>query len=136
MDSRYSFTLVSVIIVAVFIGVVAARSQAHIVAAPVPTSTPTPVPTPAPNQVEIVTNPGGSPDAFYIPPTLAVRVGQKVTWINLATDDHSATSDTGAFNSDVLSRGESFSWTPQRAGRYPYSDFLHPDMRGSILVSP
>lgn len=136
MDSRYSVTLLGVIILAVVVGIVAAHSQPRLSAAPIPSSTPTPVPTPLPGHVDIVSYPSGNPDALYVPTTLNVRVGDKVIWNNTATDDHTVSADNGAFSSDVLDPGQSFTWTARHPGTYYYSCFLHPDMHGVIVVYP
>lgn len=136
MDARSSVTLVFALALAVFIGVLAARSQPQTTAAPAPTAAPTRVPTPLPNHVNIEPNPSGNPLAVFAPATLTVAVGQKVTWVNLDTVDHSVIADDGAFNTGVLSPGEQTSWRPRRAGTYSYGDFLHPDLHGVLVVRP
>lgn len=134
MGPRFNILLVGVVILAVVIGVIAGQSQPRTTAAPAPTSTPTPLPTPQANHVNIVDSPSGT--AMYLPVTLVVRVGQPVTWVNAASEDHSVLADSGTFNSDVLSPGQTFRWTPKTVGRYAYSDFLHPDMHGTLIVRP
>lgn len=136
MDSRYGLTVLGVMLLAVVAGLFAAHAQPHTIAATVPTATPTAVPTPLPGYVDIVSNPSGSPDALYVPTTLNVRVGDVITFLNTATDDQTVTADGGAFNSGVLNPGQRFTWKPKRAGTYYYSDFLHPDMSGVIVVFP
>jgi plastocyanin len=78
----------------------------------------------------------GSSGADYVPATLTVRVGQKVTWINRDVSGHTATADDGVFNSDVLNPGQHYSWTPKRAGIYPYSDYNQSNLQGTIIVKP
>lgn len=136
MGARFNVLLLAVIIVAVVVGIIAGQSQPHIAAAPVPTSTPTPLPPPQPNHVEIVGDAAGSASGMYLPKTLVIHVGQTVTWENLASDDTSVVADNGTFTSDVLDPGQTFHWRPKSPGRYSYTDFLHPDLRGVIIVQP
>ncbi len=136
MGARFNILLLAVIILAVVVGVVAGQSQPHIAAAPAPTSTPTPLPTPQADHIEIIGNGSSSPSGLYVPRTLAVRVGQTVTWINMASNDRSVVADNGAFTSDVLDPGQAFHWRPKSPGRYSYTDFLHPDTGGVIIVQP
>ncbi len=136
MGARFNIILVGVIIVAVVVGVIAGQSQPRTVAAPAPTSTPAPLPVPPPGLVVIVNNPRGSSTVVYLPAVLTTRVGQVVTWGNATNEDHSVVADNGAFNSDVLGPGESYRWKPKAPGRYPYSDFLDPALRGTIIVQP
>lgn len=136
MSARFNILLVGVIILAVVVGVVAGQSQPRTVAAPAPTSTPAPLPQLPPGLVVVVNNPQGSSNVVFLPAALVVHVGQVVTWGNATNVDHSVVADNGAFNSDVLGPGQSFRWKAKKAGRYPYSDFLDPELRGTIIVRP
>lgn len=137
MDARFRAVVAGVFLLAVAIGLLAAHRQSSTIAAPAaPTSTPTPIPPPAPNTVDIVPNPSDNAVASYNPATLVVRVGQKVTWVNTDTQDHTATADNGAFDTGVLSSGETKSWTPTKPGTYAYGCYIHPQVRGVIVVQP
>jgi plastocyanin len=136
MDARSTVGLVLVFGLAVLVGLLMAQSQPSTVAAPRPTVAPTPIPTPATNQVNIEPNPTGHPEAIYLPSTLTVHVGQKVTWVNLDSQAHNAIADDGAFDTNVLTPGEKKRWTADKPGAYAYGDYLHPDMRGLIIVKP
>lgn len=136
MGARFNVLLLGVIILAVVVGVIAGQSQPRTVAAPAPTSTPAPLPIPPPGLVVIVDNPRGSSTVVYLPAVLTTHVGQVVTWGNATNEDHSVVADNGAFNSDVLGPGQSYTWKPKTPGRYPYSDFLHPELHGTIIVQP
>lgn len=137
MDARFRVALAGVLFLAVAIGLLVAHQQSSSVAAPVtPTSTPTPIPPPPGNTVDIVANPSDNAVASYSPATLVVRVGQKVTWVNTDTQDHTATADSGAFDTGVLSSGQSKSWTPTKPGTYAYGCYIHPQVRGVIVVQP
>jgi plastocyanin len=136
METRFSVTVLLVVLIAAAVGIIAAQKQPHTVAAPAPAATATPVPTPLPDHVNIVANAGSGPVALFAPTLLVVSVGQKVTWVNVSNQAHSVIADDDAFDSGVLSAGETFSWTPKKPGTYHYSCFLHPDMQGTIFVQP
>ena len=70
----------------------------------------------------------------FNPATLTVKAGTKVTWINQDSTTHQVVSDTGVFNSGDLSSGQSFSFTFDKAGNYPYHCAVHPSMAGTIVV--
>lgn len=136
MGARFVVTLAGIMILAVLIGLFAARRQPVIVAAPAPTLTPTPVPPPLPNHVNIVPNASDDAAASYDPATMVVRVGQKVTWVNLDQVDHTATAENGAFDTGVLSPGQSASWTPTKPGIYRYGCYIYPQVQGVLVVQP
>jgi plastocyanin len=133
LDIRFGLGLLGVIIVAVVVGLVAAQSQANSVAAPAPTAAPQVIPTPLPAHVNIVSDRSNSA-GFYVPTTITVQVGHPVTFVNRDSASHSVIADNGAFNSGVLTPGQSFTWTPRKTGRIGFSDFLVPGMHGSLEV--
>ena len=65
---------------------------------------------------------------------MTVTVGSTVTWTNNATTAHTATSNTGAFDSGTIAIGASFRFTFQTAGTYQYHCNFHPGMAGSVVV--
>lgn len=86
--------------------------------------------------VSIVGNSGGN---SYKPNPIEIKVGDTVTWINNDSSLHTATSTSSNdsnFDSNVLRRGETFSFTFDREGQYPYFCTLHPNMVGSVAVLP
>ncbi|HUS36356.1 MAG TPA: PQQ-dependent sugar dehydrogenase [Verrucomicrobiae bacterium] len=70
----------------------------------------------------------------FDPATTTIQVGDTVTWINNDLIQHTATSDSGAFNSGFLSQDQSFSHTFSAAGSFPFHCTPHPDMAGTIVV--
>ena len=84
----------------------------------------------------------------FKPEKLSVQSGATVTWQQNDTGDHTVTSGTveqGAagvtqqpddrFDSGEISKGETFEFTFESAGTYPYFCRLHPaTMRGEIQV--
>ena len=82
--------------------------------------------------------------AFH-PPTLTVRVGDSVTWVNHDSIEHTATSQTGpgtlvpsgVFDSGLLNLSDSFTFTFTDLGAFHY--FCEPhgsSMQGVICVEP
>ncbi len=71
----------------------------------------------------------------FSPATLTVKVGESVTWTNQDSVGHSATSDDGSFKTSVLSQGQSGSVTFSKAGTFTYHCSIHPNMKGTIVVT-
>jgi plastocyanin len=71
----------------------------------------------------------------YSPNPVEVKVGETVTWVNDDSNLHTATSKDGIFNSDVLFKGQSFSYTFDKEGEYPYFCDIHPGMVGTVVVT-
>ncbi|MGH9878221.1 MAG: cupredoxin domain-containing protein, partial [Nitrososphaerales archaeon] len=94
--------------------------------------------------VEIV---AGSADAnnpeFYIPKEITVNIDTTVTWTNMDTMGHTVTSgtlgdaDIGILfdsNFPLMETGETFEYTFDTAGEYPYFCQVHPWMVGKVVV--
>ena len=83
--------------------------------------------------------PGCEPECF-IPSTVTIAVGETVTWANTDTAAHTATGGTpadglsGVFDSGLVMVGQSYSFTFDTAGTYPYHCQVHPWMLGSVIV--
>jgi plastocyanin len=72
----------------------------------------------------------------FAPKDMAVKVGQKVKWVNEDSVDHNVTADSGAdFKSDDFGKGGSFEFTPDKAGTIKYVCTLHPGMTATLTVS-
>ncbi len=82
--------------------------------------------------VSIVANDGSD---SYDPDPVEVKVGETVTWQNDDSAIHTATSNDGTFDSKILTRGEVFSFTFEEAGEFPYYCEIHPNMKGTVVVS-
>ena len=77
----------------------------------------------------------------YIPGTATVDVGGKVIFSN--TDSAAHTFTSGAITDDIvglvfgermIKSGDSFEWTPDTVGEFPYFCLIHPWMDGLIIV--
>ncbi|AKB85188.1 cupredoxin family copper-binding protein [Methanococcoides methylutens] len=73
-------------------------------------------------------------DFKFKPATLQISIGDTVTWINMDSAPHTATSNEEGFDSGGLSKDESFSFTFEEAGNYDYICTFHPYMEGEIIV--
>lgn len=64
----------------------------------------------------------------------SVTVGTTVTAINEDGVTHTWTSDDDVWDSGGLANGESFQFTFEEPGEYPYFCRIHPTMEGTITV--
>ena len=74
-------------------------------------------------------------NSAFIPGTLNVSVGTTVTWVNHNPDPQDIVSDTKIFDSRTLLNGQSYNYTFNETGSYHYHSTIHPDMKGTIVVS-
>ncbi|MBI4491494.1 MAG: cupredoxin domain-containing protein [Chloroflexi bacterium] len=111
-----------------------------------PAPEPTVEPAPAPAAPATRTGPGrlgarivegslSDPSSWgFDPRTITARVGDTITWTNAGSLPHTVTAEGGAFDSDVLRKGQQWSFTPSAAGGFDYFCALHPQMRGMLVV--
>ena len=81
--------------------------------------------------VRIVANAGSN---SFSPNPVEVKVGETVTWINDDSGRHTVTSKDGVFDSGMMGKGQSFSYTFDKAGEYTYHCEPHPNMVGTVVV--
>jgi plastocyanin len=74
-------------------------------------------------------------DFAFEPPAVSVTAGSTVTWTNSGAAPHTATSDSGAFDSGTLQPGASFSQTFDTPGTFGYLCTIHPSMTGTVTVT-
>src|SRR5829696_1777671 len=74
-------------------------------------------------------------DFAFQPASLEVPAGTTVTWTNSGAAPHTVTADDGAFDSDRLAPGATFSQTFDTAGTFTYHCEIHPQMTGTIVVT-
>ncbi len=73
----------------------------------------------------------------FTPPTLTVKAGTTVTWINKDDIPHGIASANNAFTkSKALDTDDSYSFTFTTPGTYQYFCYVHPHMTGTIVVQP
>lgn len=94
------------------------------------TRTPTAIPRPSTSASVNIQNFAFSPSTFTI------KKGTKVTWTNHDSVAHTVTSDSGAtLSSGSIAPGQSFSFTFNTVGTFPYHCAFHPSMTGSVTVT-
>jgi amicyanin len=72
----------------------------------------------------------------FDPPTLTVKAGTTVTWINADDIPHLVSEKDGKFRSSALDTNDKFSQTFATAGTVEYFCAIHPHMTGKIVVTP
>jgi amicyanin len=73
----------------------------------------------------------------FTPPSLSVKAGTTVTWINRDDIPHGIASANNAFTkSKALDTDDSYSFTFTTPGTYQYFCYVHPHMTGTIVVQP
>lgn len=70
----------------------------------------------------------------FDPPSITVKAGTKVTWVNRDDIPHQLASDGADFKSKRLDTGDSFVFTVTQPGTYNYVCTIHPTMKGKIVV--
>jgi glucose/arabinose dehydrogenase/plastocyanin/phosphatidylethanolamine-binding protein (PEBP) family uncharacterized protein len=81
----------------------------------------------AANQVSI-----GAMD--FTPATITIQVNQSVTWLNTDSVPHTATSDTGVWDSGTIGAGATYTRQFTSPGTFPYHCSFHPGMVGTVVV--
>jgi amicyanin len=74
----------------------------------------------------------------YDPAMITVKAGSIVRWVNRDTVIHSVvfSKESKIDTSGVLRSSQSFSVKFYDAGTYPYYCGIHPDMKGTVVVTP
>lgn len=72
----------------------------------------------------------------FVPDTLEITVGTKVTWINKDDDPHTVTSEGSnpLLDSPEFNKNETFSFVFTQPGEYPYYCVPHDYMRARVIV--
>ncbi|MGY6268829.1 cupredoxin domain-containing protein [Achromobacter denitrificans] len=70
----------------------------------------------------------------FVPATLTVRRGDKVTWVNKDLVPHTATAVSRAFDSGAIAAGASWTYTVDETGSIAYTCLFHPTMQGTLVA--
>lgn len=76
----------------------------------------------------------------FLPSTITVSIGARVTWLNRDNVAHTSTAPPpGVFTTQgawegIMAPGESYSQTFNVPGRFEYYCRFHPYMRGAVVV--
>jgi plastocyanin len=73
-------------------------------------------------------------DFFFSPGSVTVAVGDTVTWHNSGQAPHTATADSGSFDTGTVNAGGSASHRFTTAGTFTYTCTIHPNMHGTVRV--
>jgi plastocyanin len=73
-------------------------------------------------------------DFAYIPPTLTIKVGETVQFVNDDATPHTVTASDKSFDSANMDQNATWSHVFAKAGTYPYICTYHPYMKGTIIV--
>jgi plastocyanin len=72
----------------------------------------------------------------FMPKTITIAKGTKVTWTNGGSVNHTTTSTKGLWDSGALAPGAAFAHVFKKAGTFTYRCTIHPTlMHGKILVT-
>lgn len=77
-------------------------------------------------------------DYAYAPETITIKAGTTVTWTNKDSVRHDVVAKNMSINtpkSDLLAKGESYSFTFNKPGTYEYYCSPHPYMKGKVVVT-
>ena len=70
----------------------------------------------------------------FLPQNATINVGESVTWLNNDPLNHTATSDTGAFDTGAIAASGNKTISFAVAGSFAYHCSIHPSMKGTITV--
>jgi len=74
-------------------------------------------------------------DFMFNPPTITVKSGETITWINRDEEPHTVVSVGKKFQkSSALDTDQEFTITAGEPGTYTYFCSVHPKMTGTIVV--
>lgn len=90
----------------------------------------------AANSPAQIVNCAGTPPWCFSPNPIRITAGSTVTWTNATGPTHTATSDTGAWNTgNIAPGGTSSAISFPTAGTFTYHCAIHPTLIGSVIVS-
>jgi plastocyanin len=69
----------------------------------------------------------------FDPAEATAKVGQKVVWTNDDSAPHNVVG--GPIKSETFGQGETFEYTPDKAGTIEYVCTIHPGMEGKLTVT-
>jgi plastocyanin len=70
----------------------------------------------------------------YLPPILAVEVGDAVEWKNADIVSHTVTAVNKNFDSGVILPGGAWKLVAKKRGNFNYFCALHPNMKAQLVV--
>jgi plastocyanin len=80
-------------------------------------------------------NPVAIQNYAFSPSTLTIQKGANVTWTNYDSVQHHVVSDSSAFSSPLLNKGDTYTHQFNNTGSFSYICSIHPYMKGTIIVA-
>jgi amicyanin len=75
-------------------------------------------------------------DMAFSPANITVKKGTTITWTNNDSVGHDVIADSGnGPNSQILQKGQTYSFTYDIAGTFSYHCGVHPSMKGKVTVT-
>lgn len=72
----------------------------------------------------------------FMPEAITVKVGTEVTWTNNDSVKHNVVGDDlKELNGPLIGKGETYSYTFEKAGTFSYFCEPHPYMKGTVVVT-
>ena len=69
----------------------------------------------------------------FAPAEAEAKVGEQVVWTNEDDAPHNVVG--GPIKSETFGKGETFEYTPEKAGTIEYVCTIHPGMKGTLTVT-
>jgi len=78
-------------------------------------------------------------DEVFVPPQVEFVAGNTLTWSSDGAEQHTITADDGSFDSGIINPGDTFAFTFDASGTYPYYCQIHGapggiGMSGMVIV--
>ena len=70
----------------------------------------------------------------FQPDSLTIARGDTVVWVNKDLVPHTATSDGGSFDSQIIQSEKSWKFTARKKGEFGYTCAFHPTMKAILHV--
>lgn len=73
-------------------------------------------------------------DFAYGPKNATAKVGQEITWTNQDSAKHDVDFTDKSFESELVGKGETITFTPSKAGTFDYFCSVHQYMKATLTV--
>ncbi len=74
-------------------------------------------------------------DFAFEPATITIKPGTTVVWTNDGPTEHNTVSKKGkVWESNIMEKGDVYSYRFEKSGEFPYWCTLHPSMLGTVKV--
>jgi plastocyanin len=70
----------------------------------------------------------------FLPEVLTVAPGDTIVWVNKDLVPHTASSEAGGFDSQMIEAGKSWTYTVRKKGDLAYICTYHPTMKAMLRV--